>query len=128
MRGECQARRRPAVAAEATPPGAGLRAGCNPAQAQGLLAVAAEDNACRNASLETEDQIAFARYIADEVSSGAAHDCADTDSRRALCRMRTLKIAAASQPSFTFDGGVGLATTNGRGNPSWDTIARTIDR
>src|SRR5262249_18771619 len=77
-----------------------------------------------DASLETEDQIVFARYIADEVSSGAPRYCTDADSRRALCRMRTLKIAAASQPSFTFDDGVGTATTNGRGNPSWDTITR----
>ncbi len=81
-----------------------------------------------DASLETEDQIVFARYIADEVSNGVARYCTDAGSRKALCRMKTLKIAAASQSSFAFDDGTGTATTNGRAHPSWDTMTRAIDR
>jgi hypothetical protein len=79
-------------------------------------------------SLQTEDHITFARLIAEEVSTGAPHYCTNEGSRRAMCRMRTLKIAASSQWGFTFDDGVGLATTNGRGHPSWDTMTRAIDQ
>jgi len=79
-------------------------------------------------SLQTEDEISFARYIADEVSKGAPHYCTDAGSRKALCRMRTLKIATATQSTFSFDDGVGVATTNGHGHPSWDTITRVLDR
>jgi len=81
-----------------------------------------------DASLQTEDEISFARYIAEDVSHGAAHYCTDAGSRKALCRMKTLKIAADSISAFHFDDGVGVATTNGHGQPSWDTITRVLDR
>jgi hypothetical protein len=81
-----------------------------------------------DASLQSEDEITFATYIAQEVSRGAAHYCTDADSRKALCRMKLLKIAAASQSTFTFDDGVGVATTNGRGHVTWDMITRALDR
>src|SRR5215468_3645243 len=48
-----------------------------------------------DASLQSEDEITFATYIAEEVSKGAPHYCTDAGSRKALCRMKLLKIAAA---------------------------------
>jgi|SRR5215468_6969566 hypothetical protein len=79
-------------------------------------------------SLRSEDEIQFAAYTAEEVSSGAPRYCTDAGSRKALCRMKLLKIAAASRSSFTFDDGVGVATTNGHGHATWDMITRTLDR
>src|SRR5215468_10100863 len=53
-----------------------------------------------DASLQSVDEITFAAYIAEEVSKGAPRYCTDADSRKALCRMKTLRIAAATQSSF----------------------------
>src|SRR5215468_1923709 len=81
-----------------------------------------------DASLQSEDEIRFAAYTAEEVSNGAPRYCTDVGSRKALCRMRLLKIAAATRSTFTFDDGVGVATTNGHGHATWDMITRTLDR
>jgi hypothetical protein len=78
-------------------------------------------------SIKSIDEIQFAKYIADEVSTGAPKYCTDDASRKALCKMKKLRIASSPSWSFTFDAGVGLATTNGKGNPTWDTMTRVLD-
>jgi hypothetical protein len=81
-----------------------------------------------DASIDTAEEIHYARYIADEVANGAPKYCTDDGSRKALCKMKTLRIAGDTIWNFTFDAGVGLATTNGHGYPRWDTMTSTLDR
>ena len=79
-------------------------------------------------SIKTIDEMVSARYIADEVSTGAAKYCTDAGSRKAMCQMKTLRLASASHPTFTFDAGVGIATTNGEHHATWDMITRVLDK
>ena len=81
-----------------------------------------------DASIESADEIYFAKSIADDVSHGAAYYCTDAASRKAVCHMKKLEIAASPQIDATFDGGTVLATTNGRGAPTWNEITRLLDR
>ena len=79
-------------------------------------------------SIQTLEEIRYARYTADEVSNGAPKYCTDAPSRKAMCQMKTMHIASATHATFTFDAGVGIATTDGRYHVKWDTITRAVDK
>jgi hypothetical protein len=87
------------------------------------LAIAIDD------SIQSSDQITAARYIAEEVSHNAAHYCTDAASRKAICKMHTLAIAASTRSSFAFEDDCnGIATTDGHYHPTWDEMTKAIDR
>lgn len=79
-------------------------------------------------SIQTLDEIRYTRYTADEVSTGVAYYCTDAPTRKAMCQMKTLRIASATRASFTFDAGVGIATTNGQHHVMWDEITKAVDK
>jgi len=79
-------------------------------------------------SIVNEADMKQAKYIVEEVSTGATKYCTDADSKAAVCKMKSLELAKGSESKFTFSGSHGVAMTDGQMNPSFDMITAQLDK
>jgi len=69
-----------------------------------------------------------AKHIVGSISDGVAGYCTDTESKKAMCQLKSLDIVRGKESSFAFKAGKGTATTDGQSYVSWDMITREIDK
>lgn len=74
------------------------------------------------------DQLRNARNFVRSVADGAAGHCTDAPSKAAVCKMKTLEVTRGASPDFKFSGNKGTATTDVSSYPSWDMIAKQVDK
>jgi len=74
------------------------------------------------------DDMRQARYITENVSDSVAGYCTDTESKKAMCAMKTLDITKGKETKFTFAGGKGTAVTDGQSYVSFDMMTREVDK
>jgi hypothetical protein len=79
-------------------------------------------------NLKSMDELRGARYVAEHISEGAKKYCTDGASKKAICQMKTLTITKAKPAGFTFNGGAGVASTDGNQTCTWDQITRVLDK
>jgi hypothetical protein len=80
------------------------------------------------ASVKSKDDMYQIKHMAESVAEGAPKHCTDAESKKAICKMKTLKMAKAKESTFSFAGAAGTATTDGQSYTSWDMIARELDK
>jgi hypothetical protein len=80
------------------------------------------------ASISSEADMRQVKYIVEDITTGAPKYCTDAESKKAVCKMKSLEIAKGSESKFTFSGGRGVASTDGQMNPSFDMIATELDK
>ena len=69
-----------------------------------------------------------AEYFLSDVKAGAAKYCTGPAEKKAICKMKSLKIVKGKETAFTFSGSAGVATTDGQMNVMFDNIARQLDK
>jgi hypothetical protein len=79
-------------------------------------------------SVKTSDAMYGVKHIADFVAEGAPTYCNDAPSKKAVCQMKTLKLAFATDATFSFKGGTGVATSNGSASCSFEMMTRELDK
>ncbi len=77
--------------------------------------------------METEDHLRQVRGTANSVAEGVKY-CTDAESKKAVCQMKTLEISKASESGFKFQGGKGLATTDGQSYPTFSMMTDQLDK
>ena len=79
-------------------------------------------------SIKTRNDLYEAKHIAEMVTEGAPGHCTDAESKKAVCQMKSLDIAKGPEAKFVFKDGKGTAITDGQVYPSWDMVARELDK
>jgi len=80
------------------------------------------------ASYKELDDMRSLRSMAEDIGTEGAGYCTDAESKKAMCQMKTFEIMFGADATFTFKGGKATATTYGGTRPSWDMIARELDK
>jgi len=78
--------------------------------------------------IRTHDDMRQARFIARDLADAIGNYCTDTESKQAMCAMRTLEIVRGNETSFRFEGSNGTATTDGISYVSFSMITREVDK
>lgn len=79
-------------------------------------------------SFSTVDDLRQVVYLAEAITEAAPAYCKDKATQTVMGRMKVLEISKAAEPSFSFSGSKGVATTDVSSYPSWDMMAAAIDR
>jgi len=79
-------------------------------------------------SIRTYEDMRQARFIARDILDKADGYCTDTESKKAMCAMRTLEIVRGKETSFTYSGTKGTATTEGVSYVNFEMITRQLDK
>jgi hypothetical protein len=79
-------------------------------------------------TMKVKDQLYGARLTSESISEHVEAYCNDEASRKAMCQMKTLTLAAGNDTAFTFKGGTGIAVTDGHSHVDWDMITRELDK
>jgi len=79
-------------------------------------------------TVKTKDDMYPIKHIAEAVTEGAPAYCTDAASKKAVCQMKSLVLAIASEATFTFSGGKGVATAAGLSSCSWEMMTQQLDK
>ncbi|MDZ4661656.1 MAG: hypothetical protein SGJ18_08555 [Pseudomonadota bacterium] len=80
-------------------------------------------------SFASNDDLINAKYIAENMIENVAGYCTDAESKKALCKMKTLEIVFGKEgPLFKFASGKGTAITNGQSYVSLKMITDVLDK
>jgi len=80
------------------------------------------------ATIKSEADMRQAKYMVEDIATGAPKYCTDADSKKAVCQMKSLEIVKGSESKFSFTGGRGIASTDGQMNPSFDMMTAELDK
>lgn len=80
------------------------------------------------ASIKTVEDMRQARFIARDIADKVEGYCTDTESKKALCTMKTLDIVRGKETAFTFAGGKGTAVTEGVSYVNFEMITHELDK
>ena len=79
-------------------------------------------------TIKSKDDMYKIKYIAESVTEGAPKHCTDAESKKAICKMKSLKLAKASESKFTFAGSAGTATTDGQSQTTFEMMSSELDK
>jgi hypothetical protein len=80
------------------------------------------------ATIKSVDEMRLAKYIAQSVTTGAPEYCTDAPAKKAVCKMKSLKLAKAKETKFTFAGTAGTATTDGQAVANFAMMTDELDK
>lgn len=80
------------------------------------------------ATIKSKDDMYQVKHIAESVTDGAPKHCTDAESKKAICKMKSLKLAKAAEAKFTFSGSAGIATTDGQSSTTFDMMSAELDK
>jgi len=79
-------------------------------------------------TIDTQDNLYQAKHVAESISGGAAGYCTDDESKKAVCKMKTLEVTRAKESSFSFKDGKGVSAHDGQSYYGWDAMTRELDK
>ena len=79
-------------------------------------------------SIKSMDDMAQAKRVAEDVKSNAAGYCTDADSKKAICKMKSLEIGKTTETKFSMSGSRGVATTDGTSYPTFSMMTQELDK
>lgn len=79
-------------------------------------------------TIVSQDDMTNAKHIVEDVAQGATKYCTDDESKKALCKMTSLKIEKGKESRFELKGSEGVATTDGQVFPTFDMMTRQLDK
>lgn len=79
-------------------------------------------------NFQTIDELRTIMYVSSQFIDNVGKYCNDAPSKAAVCKMKTVEITKAKEATFKFSGSKGVATTEGNTTPSWDMIAKEVDK
>jgi hypothetical protein len=87
------------------------------------LAIAIDES-----TLKSKDDMPAARSFCNHLAEEIGTYCTDAASKKAMCQMKSVTVKKADDATFTFKGGVGVATVYGITSPSFDMVTRELDK
>jgi hypothetical protein len=74
------------------------------------------------------DELRQITSVSKAITQGAPGYCSDAASKKAICKLKTAEIVRGTTPEFKFSGGRGSIVLDTSSYPSWDMIARELDK
>ena len=79
-------------------------------------------------SFKTKDHLFQVKYTAQNVGEESKKYCTDADSKKAVCKMKTLEIKKDKETAFSFKSNKGIAATDGNSYPTFDMMTKELDK
>lgn len=79
-------------------------------------------------SIARDAEMRTSKHVVSSIADEAPKYCTDTESKKAICQLKSLDLVKAKETAFTFKAGKGTAATDANSYVSWDMIAREIDK
>ncbi len=79
-------------------------------------------------TVTTSDDMYQVKHMAESITEGAPKHCTDAESKKAICKMKTLKMTKAKESTFTFAGTTGTMSTDGQSSTTFEMISAELDK
>ena len=79
-------------------------------------------------TFQTVDEMRQVSNFANQISNSAAGYCKDGATKAVMSKLKALEISKSNQVTVNFSGNKAVVTTDESSYPSWDMLAREIDK
>jgi hypothetical protein len=79
-------------------------------------------------TFQTVDEMRQVSGFVNQITSSAASYCKDSGTKKVMAKLKVLEISKSKQVTVKFSGDKAVATTDESSYPSWDMLAREVDK